>query len=231
MASNGQVDSLLREAGLNMERLKADAQSHGAEIDALLRRNDTEARALGIRGTPGLLVGRHIINGVYDVPGLKQAVATARFKSRPGRVVVVPPHCGGRKVSMNFRGELAHRKPVIRNCLLGFRRCGFPRHLAVAQRLGYRRNRERIDEFLQRVRIESGAFGCCRQPRGSEQEYPSGQRRHYLIAFLNVEGEDDPSGSPVVSFRTNTLLLGGLVKFSIPAIELAMLSNEPEPMR
>jgi protein-disulfide isomerase len=78
LASNGQVDSLLREAGLNMERLKADAQSHGAEIDALLRRNDTEARALGIRGTPGLLVGRHIINGVYDVPGLKQAVATAR---------------------------------------------------------------------------------------------------------------------------------------------------------
>jgi len=78
LASNGQVDSLLREAGLNMERLKADAQSHGAEIDALLQRNDTEARALGIRGTPGLLAGRHIINGVYDVPGLEQAVATAR---------------------------------------------------------------------------------------------------------------------------------------------------------
>jgi protein-disulfide isomerase len=78
LASNGQVDSLLLEAGLNMERLKADAKAHGAEIDALLRRNDTEARALGIRGTPGLLVGRHIINGVYDVPGLKQAVAAAR---------------------------------------------------------------------------------------------------------------------------------------------------------
>ena len=78
LASNGQVDSLLREAGLNMERLNADAKSHGAEIDALLQRNDTEARALGIRGTPGLLAGRHIINGVYDVPGLEQAVATAR---------------------------------------------------------------------------------------------------------------------------------------------------------
>jgi protein-disulfide isomerase len=78
LASNGQVDSLLREAGLDMERLKADAKAHGAEIDALLQRNDTEARALGIRGTPGLLVGRHIINGVYDVPGLKQTVAAAR---------------------------------------------------------------------------------------------------------------------------------------------------------
>jgi protein-disulfide isomerase len=44
----------------------------------LLQRNDTEVRALGIRGTPGLLVGRHIINGVYDVAGLEQAVAIAR---------------------------------------------------------------------------------------------------------------------------------------------------------
>jgi protein-disulfide isomerase len=78
LASNTQVDSLLQHAGLNMLQLKADADSHGAAINALLLRNDTEVRALGIRGTPGLLVGRHIINGVYDVAGLEQAVATAR---------------------------------------------------------------------------------------------------------------------------------------------------------
>jgi protein-disulfide isomerase len=78
LASNAQVDALLSKAGLNLARLKSDAKAHGAEIDALLQRNDTEARALGIRGTPGLLAGRHIINGVYDVPGLKQAVAAAR---------------------------------------------------------------------------------------------------------------------------------------------------------
>jgi protein-disulfide isomerase len=78
LASNTQVDSLLQHAGLNMIQLKADAVSHGALIDALLQRNDTEVRALGIRGTPGLLVGRHIINGVYDVSGLEQAVAIAR---------------------------------------------------------------------------------------------------------------------------------------------------------
>ena len=78
LASNSQVDSLLRDAGLNMVQLKADALSHAAMINALLQRNDTEVRALGIRGTPGLLVGRHIINGVYDVAGLEQAVAIAR---------------------------------------------------------------------------------------------------------------------------------------------------------
>jgi protein-disulfide isomerase len=78
LASNSQVDLLLLKAGLNMTQLKADAASHAATINALLQRNDTEVRALGIRGTPGLLVGRHIINGVYDVAGLEQAVAIAR---------------------------------------------------------------------------------------------------------------------------------------------------------
>jgi protein-disulfide isomerase len=78
LASNSQVDSLLQHAGLNMIQLNADAVSHGALINALLQRNDTEVRALGIRGTPGLLVGRHIINGVYDVAGLERAVAIAR---------------------------------------------------------------------------------------------------------------------------------------------------------
>lgn len=83
LASNAQVDTLLQGAGVDMQRVKKDRAAHGAEIDALLTRNDTEARALGIRGTPGLLVGRHIINGVYDVPGLQQAVATARAARSP----------------------------------------------------------------------------------------------------------------------------------------------------
>jgi protein-disulfide isomerase len=83
LATEVQVDALLHGAGIDVAQLKKDRVAHGAEIDALLMRNDTEARALGIRGTPGLLVGRHIINGVYDVPGLQQAVATARTAPRP----------------------------------------------------------------------------------------------------------------------------------------------------
>jgi len=80
LASNGQVDTLLGAAGIDMQKVRQALDAHGAEIDALLRRNDTEVRALGIRGTPGLLVGRHIINGVYDVAGLEQAVAVARHE-------------------------------------------------------------------------------------------------------------------------------------------------------
>ena len=80
LASTGQVDELLRAAGIDIQTLKQDFNAHSIQINALLRRNDTEVRALGIRGTPGLLVGRHIINGVYDVAGIEQAVAIARHE-------------------------------------------------------------------------------------------------------------------------------------------------------
>jgi protein-disulfide isomerase len=83
LASSVQVDTLLQSAGVDLEKLKKDRNVHGAEIDALLARNDTEARALGIRGTPGLLVGRYIINGVYTVAGLQQAIAMARSEPHP----------------------------------------------------------------------------------------------------------------------------------------------------
>lgn len=80
LTGSGQVDELLRAAGIDMQTLKRDFNVHSVAINALLLRNDTEVRALGIRGTPGLLVGRHIINGVYDVAGLEQAVAVARHE-------------------------------------------------------------------------------------------------------------------------------------------------------
>jgi len=78
LASHAQVEALLQSAGVDLPTLRKDREAHAADISALLRRNDAEAGALGIRGTPGLLVGRHMINGVYDVAGLQQAVASAR---------------------------------------------------------------------------------------------------------------------------------------------------------
>ena len=78
LASHEQVDVVLQKAGIDMDVLKRDREAQSGAIMAALRRNDTEAGALGIRGTPGLLVGRQLVNGVYDVAGLEQVVATAR---------------------------------------------------------------------------------------------------------------------------------------------------------
>jgi protein-disulfide isomerase len=80
LTSHMQIESLLQSAGLDLQTLYRDRAAHAAEIKALLQRNDAEAAGVGIRGTPGLLIGRHVVNigGVYQLAGLQQAVAEAR---------------------------------------------------------------------------------------------------------------------------------------------------------
>jgi protein-disulfide isomerase len=80
LASHLQIESLLRSAGVDLQALYRDRAAHGAEIRAILQRNDAEAAGVGIRGTPGLLIGRHVVDigGVYQLAGLKQAVADVR---------------------------------------------------------------------------------------------------------------------------------------------------------
>ncbi len=78
LAQNEQVDSILRTAGVNMETLKKDRTDHAKEIAALLERNDQEAHALTLEGTPGLVIGRQLVPGIADVRYLKGLVANSR---------------------------------------------------------------------------------------------------------------------------------------------------------
>jgi protein-disulfide isomerase len=78
LSENDQVDAALDRSGIDIGQLKKDLDTHGAAIDALLTRNDSEARALGLRGTPGILVGRQVVSGVRDLRDLQAAVAGAR---------------------------------------------------------------------------------------------------------------------------------------------------------
>jgi protein-disulfide isomerase len=78
LAEETQVDAALRGAGIDMDRLKKDLAAHGASINALLMRNDAEARGLGMRGTPGVLIGRQRVSNLSDLAGLQAAVAASR---------------------------------------------------------------------------------------------------------------------------------------------------------
>jgi len=79
LAQNGQVDEALQRAGIDIGRIHRDLHHHGAEIEALLMRNANEARALGIRGTPGILVDRQTVSNVADLADLQAAVSKARI--------------------------------------------------------------------------------------------------------------------------------------------------------
>jgi protein-disulfide isomerase len=78
LGQNEQVDAVLKTAGVNMDTLKNDRTSHAKEIAALLERNDEEAHALSLDGTPGLVVGRQLVPGIAKLSDLQGLVANAR---------------------------------------------------------------------------------------------------------------------------------------------------------
>ena len=78
LAQNDQVDAILQKAGVNMDTLKKDRTSHAKEIAALLERNDAEAHALTLDGTPGLVVGLQLVPGVASLSFLEKLVANSR---------------------------------------------------------------------------------------------------------------------------------------------------------
>ena len=78
LAQVDQVDDILQRAGVNMEALKKDRVGHAREIAALLERNDAEAQALGLKGTPGIVVGRQLVAGIADLATLKTLVKNSR---------------------------------------------------------------------------------------------------------------------------------------------------------
>jgi len=78
LARDDQIDGVLQKAGVDIDALKKDRAGHAKEIAALLARNDAEAHALTLEGTPGLVVGRQLVPGIADLDTLKQLVANPR---------------------------------------------------------------------------------------------------------------------------------------------------------
>ena len=64
------------EAGLDVQRLKKDM--HSPDIDRIIARNMALARALGINGTPGFIVGDQLVPGAVDKETLENLIAEAR---------------------------------------------------------------------------------------------------------------------------------------------------------
>ena len=73
-----QVDSVLKGAGVDLARLAKDRMLHAAEIGADLARYASEAQVLGLRGTPGFVIGRQLVPRALTLESLQQLVANAR---------------------------------------------------------------------------------------------------------------------------------------------------------
>jgi protein-disulfide isomerase len=78
-----QIRDVARQAGADLGRLDHDLKVHGAAIDALLSRNNQEAEALGLEGTPGLVIGSTLAFGALPLSDLQHLVAEQRRLGRP----------------------------------------------------------------------------------------------------------------------------------------------------
>jgi protein-disulfide isomerase len=81
MGTKGQIneDTVYKVAasvGLDVDRLKQDMTA--PDIERALKANLALAEALNIRGTPGFIIGEHIVPGALDLDNLKSMVADAR---------------------------------------------------------------------------------------------------------------------------------------------------------
>ncbi|KAA3441907.1 disulfide bond formation protein DsbA [Mesorhizobium sp. SARCC-RB16n] len=83
MAARGQVSefsilTIARQVGLDVEKLRRDMEDPA--IEDTLKRNRTLATDLYITGTPALVLGDEVIEGVPQIPTLERLIAKARQK-------------------------------------------------------------------------------------------------------------------------------------------------------
>jgi protein-disulfide isomerase len=77
------IDEILGKAGVDVAKATADRDAHAAEIDALMARNDAQARAFGFQGTPAFIIGTFRVPGSLNIASFKQAIADARKAAAP----------------------------------------------------------------------------------------------------------------------------------------------------
>ncbi len=78
VSEDAQVDVILRGVGIDVIRLQHDLKTYSAKIAAILLRNDAEAKALELQGTPGIVIGRQLMPGGAELPVFRQLIAAAR---------------------------------------------------------------------------------------------------------------------------------------------------------
>jgi protein-disulfide isomerase len=72
------IRELLAGAGIDVDRVTRDLTTNAKAIDAILARNNDQARAFGFSGTPSFIVGKFRVPGVLTMAQFDQVIADAR---------------------------------------------------------------------------------------------------------------------------------------------------------
>lgn len=80
-SSTERMSEALGAAGIDRKKLAKDLKAHARDIGALLTRNNEQAEALGLPGTPVYLVGPFKVAAALDYQGFKDVVEDARRRA------------------------------------------------------------------------------------------------------------------------------------------------------
>jgi protein-disulfide isomerase len=78
-----QIRAAASEAGVDLPQLDRDLRDRAADIDRILGNVEAEAQALGVRGTPVLIVGTEVNVGALSLDDLKFKIAAQRKAHAP----------------------------------------------------------------------------------------------------------------------------------------------------
>jgi protein-disulfide isomerase len=79
------IKELLASAGVDVDRASRDLKINAKTIDAILARNNAQARAFGFNGTPAFIIGKFRVPGALTMADFEQAIADARKAASPSR--------------------------------------------------------------------------------------------------------------------------------------------------
>jgi protein-disulfide isomerase len=72
----------LAKAGIDISRAQRDLAANQKEIDAILARNQEQATALELEGTPAFMIGNFRVPAVFNTANFKQFIANARAAAK-----------------------------------------------------------------------------------------------------------------------------------------------------
>ena len=72
------IKELLSGVGVDMDRLNRDLATNAKAIDAIIARNNSQAKAFGFKGTPSFIVGKFRVPGILTMEEFGQVIADAR---------------------------------------------------------------------------------------------------------------------------------------------------------
>jgi protein-disulfide isomerase len=72
------VQSVMRAAGFDMKQIDADIAQHQKEYSNIIAANEHETEALGLKGTPGVVINGQVVSGSIDYARLVNLMAQAR---------------------------------------------------------------------------------------------------------------------------------------------------------